>query len=291
MLAHPPGARAARRVAGGHGRDGILRGGERVRHVRRRPTGDLFGRGAEEVRRQLGLAAALRGGDGPADDAVGRAVIEPEAQRQLLGQVGGRGEMPGRLLAQHARVRAESGQHGGPQADEPPGQVDRAGHLAAGVEPVVGAGGGGQAGGEQPGEAPDQRPGPAPQHRQRVRVALLRHQHARPAQRGVERHVAERGAGEDLEVPGELPDARHGDRRRGDRVGQGIDRPHRVARVQADGAEPEQPGESGTVQWQPGTARPARARGRDVRLAVCGLDPAGVPHRLLGEPAQIVTEG
>ena len=36
---------------------------------------------------------------------------------------------------------------------------------------------------------------------------------------------------------------------------------------------------------------PPAPGGRDVRLAVRGLDPAGVPHRLLGEPAQIVTEG
>ena len=194
-------------------------------------------------------------------------------------------------LGQRLSLDAEGAHHLGAEGDEALGQLQRPGHLTVGVEPVVGAGGGGQAGGEQPGEAPDQRSGPAPQHRQRVRVALLRHQHARPAQRGVERHVAERGAGEDLEVPGELPDARHGDRRRGDRVGQGIDRPHRVAGVRADGAEPEQAGEARAVQRQPGAARPARARGRDVRLAVCGLDPAGVPHRLLGEPAQIVTEG
>ena len=79
-----------------------------------------------------------RGGDSPADHPVGGAVVEPEPLRQFLREVRRRGEMPGGLLSEDLGMHGQPGHYGGAEPDQPAAQVDRSGHLAVGVQPVVG---------------------------------------------------------------------------------------------------------------------------------------------------------
>ena len=60
---------------------------------------------------------------------------------------------------------------------------------------------------------------------QGVRVALLRHEHRCTAQRGVQGHVAEAGAGEDLQILGQTVDRGRGLARCDHRVGEPVERP------------------------------------------------------------------
>jgi hypothetical protein len=225
-----------------------------------------------------------------ADDEVGGAVVDVADLGQVLSQVGGLGVPPDQLLAQPLRIDLQRAHDTAHQVGDPQGQIQRSGHLAVGEDEVVAARRGALGDGEEAGEPPDEHPGCAPHDGQRVRVALLRHQHARPAVAVVQVDEVELAAGEDLQVLGEL--ALVGDHARAGREhrDQVVDPPHGVAGVRDDAVEAERPGQCAAVVLQPGAvhaARPARAR---VDLGELGEQAVGVAECRLGEGEQVVAE-
>ena len=153
VLQHPRRAGPAWGLPGRYRGGRVGRSGEHLAGHRDRHSGELLGRRPDQGHAQLLVAAAGGYRDGTADRPVGGPVVKPAAQRQLRGQVGPGDEVAVRLLAQHLGVGAQPGQDRRAQPGEPAGQLNRPGHLAVGVQPVVGPRGRGQAGGQQPGRS------------------------------------------------------------------------------------------------------------------------------------------
>jgi hypothetical protein len=224
---------------------------------------DLAGR-LGQPRRVQRLAGVLAGGDRPSHHLIGRAVVEAATEDQRLGQVGRAGEPRGRRRAQRIGADLEGPHDLGPQRDHAGSQLHGTGGLPVGVQPVVGPRPGGPLGGQRAGDPTDEGAGPAADDGQGVRVALLRHEHRRPAQRRVELDVPERRAGEDLQVLGQPVDGDGGLGRGGDTVDQPVDRPHGVAGVDTDGREPQQLGQPRPVDRDAAAADTADPGGAGV---------------------------
>src|SRR4029450_1218315 len=122
-----------------------------------------------------------------------------------------------------------------------------AGAPALGEAPVVAACRRALHHGQEPGEAADEDPGRTPGDGQRVRVAVLRHEHAGAGVGTGEVDEVELLAVPDLEVLGEL--ALVGDQadRGGQQVDQPVDLPHGVACVLDHPGEAEQAGDARPV--------------------------------------------
>src|SRR5580658_382201 len=116
VVADAAGGGAAQAIQGQHRGHRVGGGGQPFGGDRDGRAGDVLRGGADGGGGQFGAAAAQGDGHGPADYAVGGAVVEPETQRQVLGQVGGRGEVAGGLAGQDVGVH---GQPGGDCAAQP----------------------------------------------------------------------------------------------------------------------------------------------------------------------------
>ena len=175
------GRRATAGVPAAHDRLGIERGGEVQPRHRRRGDPGLGGGGVEVLAGEVDPAQSLGRGPahGRADQVVGRAVVQPERGHEVLGEVGGLREPAVERVAHAVGVHRELGDHARHQPRCARRQVQRPRHLAVGEDQVVAARGRALGQREHAGRAADEHPGLAAHHRQRVRVALLRHEHRR----------------------------------------------------------------------------------------------------------------
>ena len=163
-------------------------------------------------------------------------------------------------------------------------------HLPVGEDEVVAAGRRVLATASSPECKPIEGPSRAADDRESVRIAFLRHEHARPAVTVGEGHVVELLARPDLQILGELGLGHHQAGRGADHVEQPIGLPHGVPGVLGDAPEAQQGRDVPAVGAQPGAvdaACPARAGiGPLQRLA----QPTARAQHRVGEREDIVAE-
>ena len=270
----------------------VQRGGQVVAGQPERPSDHLGGRRVQQRAVDVAAAQARRAGlpDRVADHPVRAAVVDPAGLHDVLGEVGGlresrleRGSHPGRVHLQGAHHAA--GEPRGPQR-----QVQRAGHLAVGEDEVVAAGRRGLGHRQQPGQPADQGAGRAPDDGQRIRVPLLRHEHAGPAVAVGQGDVVELLTGPDLQVLGQLGLGQGQARGRADHVEQAVDLPHRVTGVLGDGAEAQQGGDVPPVGAQPGAVHAARSARAGVGPRQRLAQPATLAQHRERERQDVVAE-
>ena len=127
--------------------------------------------------------------------------------------------------------------------------------------------------------------------RERVRVALLRHQGARARMRVGQLDQAELVARVDLEVLGELREVRGGDRERREQLGVHVPLPGGVLRVHHEAVAAEQLGEPRAIERPARAGAAADARDAARELAVGVSQALGVAQRRVGVGQQQVACG